>query len=61
MCPVNKDLQKEINQLSNGWLYRRGADLADKTYSIEPVFGAESLRAWRSPPHVRVQAVLGVF
>jgi hypothetical protein len=27
---------------ANGKRYRRGADLADKTHSVEPDFGAES-------------------
>ncbi len=41
--------KNDLYNLPNGRLYRRGADLADKTHSVEPDFGAESLRDVAKP------------
>jgi len=48
-------------QAPNGWLYRRAGELAEKCQSVESAVGAESPRAGRKPPPVRVQAMLGAI
>jgi len=48
----------KISNQDNGRLYRRGADLVDKTHRVEPVFGAESLRDEAKPaPRPRASGV----
>ena len=45
-------------ELPNGELYRARGGLADKSHSVEPVAGAESLRDEAKPAPRPVQAML---